>query len=235
MKACWDNMERLKYNPDDGLFRITVRNEERKHTSTTTYKLTDCAQCGEECFVRFRKYKDKPGKWGSFCDAKCHDDSRRKSKEYHTKRRREWEREWRKINREAHNLKKKLYHRKRRKEDPERMEEIWRKSYLKRRHTIILSSIKQRVKRKKLDFDLDKEWIKDKIDNSICEMTRLPFDLENFNSPYGPSVDRIDPKKGYTKDNCRMVLTIMNLWKRGWDDTQLYEAAQAFVENYKAQ
>jgi hypothetical protein len=40
--------------------------------------------------------------------------------------------------------------------------------------------------------------------------------------PFSPSIDRIDSNKGYTKDNCRLVCTIVNFGLHRFGE-QIYE------------
>ncbi len=37
-------------------------------------------------------------------------------------------------------------------------------------------------------------------------------------NPYYPAIDRIDSSKGYTKDNCQLVLSIFNMLKLNYDE-----------------
>jgi hypothetical protein len=46
--------------------------------------------------------------------------------------------------------------------------------------------------------------------------------------PYKPSLDRIDPHKPYTRDNCRLVLQAVNFALNGYgDDGVFYRIAEA--------
>lgn len=69
-------------------------------------------------------------------------------------------------------------------------------------------------KRKGLQFDLTKEWIKKRLDAGVCELSGLLFKIGGHRAECRegniPSIDRIDAKKGYTKDNCRMILWSIN-------------------------
>lgn len=73
----------------------------------------------------------------------------------------------------------------------------WRKETL-------LSSIKSRAKRNNLEYNLDKDkmyW------PQVCPVFGTPLDynarIENRNN--APSVDRIDPNKGYTLENTAVI------------------------------
>jgi hypothetical protein len=119
-------------------------------------------------------------------------------------------------------------------------------NYVKRTEKGIASNIFSRKKydskSKNLDFDLDTDWIVDKLKkiNWKCELTQIPFDTfrnddekkTGFNS-HSISVDRINPKKGYTKDNVRFILNQVNVFKQNGTDEQMYELAEALIKNRK--
>lgn len=74
--------------------------------------------------------------------------------------------------------------------------------------------VKRRARDAKVEFDLDLEWFKERIERGVCEATGLPFvDSDKPMAPFTHSVDRTDPSKGYTKDNCKMVIWIYNAAK----------------------
>lgn len=82
-----------------------------------------------------------------------------------------------------------------------------------------------------LDFDLDIDWLYARIIKG-CELTKLPFNIDNRKAmPTSPSIDRINPSKGYTKDNCRLILNGLNCLKGAGDDSTMYAIAQALTEN----
>lgn len=83
------------------------------------------------------------------------------------------------------------------------------------RASTMLSGIKSGAKQTGLPMDLDREWFQTRLDAGVCELSGLPFDLTGYASVGGrgpniPSVDRINPSGGYTKDNCRMILWWLN-------------------------
>jgi hypothetical protein len=62
--------------------------------------------------------------------------------------------------------------------------------------------------------EINAEWIAQKLEKGICDLTGLPFSLElrgkTHVNPYAPSLDRIDSNDGYTKTNTRVVLAAAN-------------------------
>lgn len=113
----------------------------------------------------------------------------------------------------------------------------WAKWRMTKRASSILASIKRRAARKGLEYDLDGfvHEFQARIDAGFCELTGYPFDLtpadekgsRRFN---GPSLDRIDPKKGYTRDNVRVVLNIVNYGLNIWSEDVLREVMSHWLE-----
>lgn len=76
----------------------------------------------------------------------------------------------------------------------------------------ILSRIKARSKKTNIEFNLD---IDDIVIPEFCPVLGIKL-VRNYGSGFHPdsaSVDRIDPKKGYTKDNVRIISARANLLK----------------------
>lgn len=94
-----------------------------------------------------------------------------------------------------------------------------------------------------LSFDLTKEFLLGRL-NSIdwrCELTGLPlraiktsldekyqgFHLDSI------SLDRIDHKGGYTKNNIRIVLNQVNIFRSSGSDERMYKIAEALIRHKK--
>ncbi len=94
----------------------------------------------------------------------------------------------------------------------------------------------KRAKKKGLEFNLDIEWYKKKLGKGVCAVTKLPFKLKPKNialNPYYPAIDRIDSSKGYTKDNCQLVVSIFNMIKANYDYTTVEKFCKGFVQIYE--
>lgn len=96
---------------------------------------------------------------------------------------------------------------------------------LNRRAFALVAMSKKRAKGKKLAFDLDDHIlsIQRRVDAGVCEITGYPFDLTPGRKFNGPSIDRIDPSRGYTYDNIRVVLNLVNLALNSWGEDALRE------------
>ena len=88
--------------------------------------------------------------------------------------------------------------------------------------------------RKKLDIDIDYEWIDGQIEilDNKCTKTGLPF-VWKRHYPFGPSIDRIDSAKGYTQDNCQIVCKMYNFAKNKWSDADVLDMAKALLKESK--
>lgn len=71
-----------------------------------------------------------------------------------------------------------------------------------------------------------------------CVVTGIPFDTRidaeegsRFaKSPWVPSLDRINSRKSYTKDNCRIVCLAVNMACNEWGDYVLFRMAEAITK-----
>lgn len=92
------------------------------------------------------------------------------------------------------------------------------KSAVHRGHLLVRAA-KTRAEAKRLAFLLDASDIIRRIEAGCCEVTGIPFFLKHhtekstFKHPFAPSLDRIDPAKGYTPDNVQVVVWIYNAAK----------------------
>lgn len=75
---------------------------------------------------------------------------------------------------------------------------------------------RHKTKHPEAPFTITQEWIQEKIEKGVCEVTRIRFNLERTKTPrrpFSPSVDKKDPKGFYTKENCQIVCFIYNVAK----------------------
>jgi len=112
-----------------------------------------------------------------------------------------------------------------------------KKRFVKRRraHPFLFAArrLKTRCKHSGIDFDLELEWFRQRWEEcgGICLMTGVKMKkIGDSNDPYTMSADRIDPKKGYTKDNVRLVSRWYNWVRNNWGDKFTLEMCQRVVE-----
>jgi hypothetical protein len=123
-----------------------------------------------------------------------------------------------------------------------------KEAYLKRKDTSyrsvrgrvysLLESAKCRSKKKNLKIDIDLDFLLEMYEkqNGRCCLTDIEFKLERnknkerFYTPYAPSLDKIDSSKGYTRDNVRLVLVIVNLALNRFGDKVFEEISTAFLK-----
>ena len=97
------------------------------------------------------------------------------------------------------------------------------------------SRVKLRARNKNIEFNLTNDWVRAKLEKGVCEATGLPFVLPDGTgkpgpSCFSPSLDRINPNKGYTEDNTRLVIHSFNAAKNDGTDEDVLKMARALVE-----
>jgi hypothetical protein len=96
----------------------------------------------------------------------------------------------------------------------------------------LFNAAKTRARKKKISFNISIEWIFSKLKIGYCEYTGIKFDF-NKNGKAGlmsPSIDRINPKLGYTENNCSVVLWSINAFKNQYDLNSIIPIAKKFIE-----
>ena len=126
----------------------------------------------------------------------------------------------------------------RRKQKNKEYEKAFRKKYLTSLNGYVsklLSGAKNRALKNNIEFDLDNQWLFDKLKEEKCSVTGLTLSFEKSKeyriNPLSPSLDRINSDKGYTKENTRIVCWIYNLSKADYDDNVVLQFAKALVNN----
>lgn len=97
----------------------------------------------------------------------------------------------------------------------------------------IIAGARTRAARKHIPFDLTFEWGEARW-TGFCELTKMPF-VQRHNATIGifsPSLDRIDPTKGYTQKNCRFILLGVNGLKHDGTDEAMYLVAEALIKSH---
>lgn len=95
-----------------------------------------------------------------------------------------------------------------------------------------------RAKRTNIPCDIDTEFIIDllKKQQYKCALSGLPLSTSKVNTkmysdPNTVSIDRIDPTKGYMKNNVRLITFMANSCKGRWTDKQVLEFCHGVIKN----
>lgn len=100
------------------------------------------------------------------------------------------------------------------------------------RASLLLGGAKSRARSKSIPCTLTRDWVESRIIAGVCEATGKPFDLgppsvgSSWNL-WSPSIDQREPSRGYTPENCRLVVTGYNLLK---NDCPEHEALRFLAE-----
>lgn len=101
----------------------------------------------------------------------------------------------------------------------------------------LVTWIRARAARKGWEFDLTRDWVETKLLAGRCEVSGIALELDKPDGytlyPWAPSVDRIDSRKGYTQENCRIVVWAYNVAKAEWADSDVLKLAKALLESNK--
>ena len=102
----------------------------------------------------------------------------------------------------------------------------------KRPWPYLIKYAKDRANAKRISFDLTNEWAESRWTGK-CEVSGLRF-IPNVGggkaTPFSPSIDRLDPEKGYTQENCRFVIFGVNALKGTGTEKDLLDIARAITE-----
>lgn len=95
---------------------------------------------------------------------------------------------------------------------------------------------KFRAKKDNLEFNLTLDHIKNILSFGVCDLTKIPFsyELHEFRqNPRAPSLDKIDSSKGYTIENVRVVLWLVNAALQECSDKEALPILEALVKGLK--
>lgn len=106
------------------------------------------------------------------------------------------------------------------------------------RSMALLCSTRSNAKRYGLLFDIDLSDILPTIEAGKCSVTGIPFDLRRGfgrGLPWAPSVDKLDPTKGYVKGNVRVIVWCLNAALGAWGDSVLNTLVTALSQRSNGQ
>jgi hypothetical protein len=102
-----------------------------------------------------------------------------------------------------------------------------------------LPRARKRAKRKGVEFALTMKWCLAQVESQHfrCALTGIEFfakhEATSVRNPYGPSIDRIDCRRGYTPDNVRLVVFAINAMLMDWGTDIFTQVANSY--RYRAQ
>jgi hypothetical protein len=104
---------------------------------------------------------------------------------------------------------------------------------------LMFQNARVRARTSNLEFNIDKEFLIElfKLQNNRCALTGLPFKYSDNDKnmchrrPFAASLDRINCKKGYTKDNVRLVCIIVNFALCEFGDEAFDEMCESYIIN----
>lgn len=103
----------------------------------------------------------------------------------------------------------------------------------KSRAKCLVAAARCRARKKGVLFDLNDEDIhrlQSVIDAGRCEMSGVEFTLTGPRSATSPSLDRIKPSLGYTRDNVRVVCNALNAGMGDWSEAELLRVVRSWLD-----
>jgi len=91
------------------------------------------------------------------------------------------------------------------------------------------SAARNRAKRKGVPFSLSHEDIEKALLRGRCQVTGLPFTLQATGGqhPFSPTLHRVNPAKGYTRRNTKLVIWAFNAACCFWGEKILWQVVAA--------
>ena len=109
---------------------------------------------------------------------------------------------------------------------------IIKSKHISQPHVRLFHLAKRRAEKRNIEFSLTKDLIKQKFPkDSICPVTKKPFEYDVKNRNQNPTIDRIDNTKGYTYDNIVIVSYIVNKIKNDLTDFSIFKQIVKFYDN----
>lgn len=118
--------------------------------------------------------------------------------------------------------------------EPEKAKASIRRALAANRARFLVQGAKDRAAKAGLPFDLDQyiPQIQRRIDAGRCEMTGLPLVVEGGRTWDSPSLDRIEPAKGYVYSNLRVICFAMNTALNNWGEETLEIVLSAWLAKW---
>jgi predicted DNA-binding transcriptional regulator AlpA len=101
----------------------------------------------------------------------------------------------------------------------------------------LYNQARRNAKKRGIDFLLSETEYKEMVVESCntCAVSGILFDFsgtqQGAKRPWAPSIDRIDSNLPYTRRNCRLVCSAVNIAMNEWGETVLMRIARALTKN----
>lgn len=115
-----------------------------------------------------------------------------------------------------------------------------RKTNLPSRLKTLLSGARKRSNKKGISLEIDLTFLEQlwETQQGRCNITKQELRLDHtdlrINVSQSPSLDQIDPGKGYTKDNVQLVCSWVNSMKSDLTDQELLERTKILTKALEA-
>ena len=93
----------------------------------------------------------------------------------------------------------------------------------------LLGNARRRASKKGLEFTITKDWIVERLDAGVCQLSGLPLEIAQSKTANSPSLDRKDNSKGYTADNCQLITVQANSAKGEWPQGDLLIFCMSYI------
>lgn len=117
-----------------------------------------------------------------------------------------------------------------------------RRNCLTWRANAAFGSLKKSASTRNLELSITARWIEEQYRRGVCSVTGIPF-VFNYEddkhtvltrsnremNPFSPSIERKDSEKGYTEDNCVVVVFMFNLAKNSFSEEALEMFCRAYL------
>ena len=109
-----------------------------------------------------------------------------------------------------------------------------RKYRAENRAAYLVAECRRRCTKHGIPFDLDVQQLQTRINAGKCEVSGYALDVRPLTERYqrrpdSPSLDRINPKKGYVMSNVRVVCLAVNLALSNWGEAVLLPILKAWM------
>lgn len=98
----------------------------------------------------------------------------------------------------------------------------------------LVQCAKNRAKKLGIAFELTTDWLMQRFEEQVgcCKLTgiRFNFEVRGIHNAFGPSLDKINPEGGYTRENTRLVCNAVNLGMNQFGEEAFERTARAFLE-----